>query len=767
MGLLLRSTARLTRDAGEMSKASMDLLNLEKLLNEIDWQPQWRPEADRAADYYDGKQLDMRVVGELSSRNQPLLVYNLIAPAIDGVLGIEAKTRVDWMVRADDDDGLDVALGLNERLNEASRLSLANRACSDAHGAQVKTGLGWVEVNRNPDPFGPPYRVQYIHRREIYWDWHAQQHDLSDARYLVRRKWLDVDRAEMAFPQHKELIHWAAKGWNGWSTAFETLGGDYATLVHAYSEMQGSSLNEETWWWDTERERVAVYEVWYRVPTQAVVLRSPDGAVFKYDRANPVHQAAVVGGHLKPEKAAFDVMRLAYFLGPHRVADVASPLPHNQFPYVPFWGFREDRSGIPYGLIRRMMSPQDEVNARRIKMMWLLSAKRVVMDEDATVEPLDKVLEEVQRPDGVILLNKNRKNRDAHSFNVEQDFALAAQQFEVLRDSVEMIRQTAGVYGSLLGDVSDAAQSGVAIASLVEQSSTTLAELLDNFRFAKQQVGEQLLALIVQDIGDRETLVVVDANKPTPTKRIALNARVLDEHGRQTISNQVQRTNAKVVLEDVQSTSGYRAQISNRLFELAQTLPDDLKVAVMDVLVETIDGLPQREELIKRIRAITGMGVDPESMTPEQLAEVEDKKAREKQLADLETAELEAKIQDLRARAARSQAAAEKDMAAADGQAHENRLTDAQTEQILAEMATLTQRLQDYAGRVSPQVDEEAAAVGRFEQAMPALQEMSALLSGPPGAAEPGAQAPPATPMAAPNPMGAMGMPQGDEPEPS
>lgn len=723
----MSSFGRYTRDAAPLGQGSMGLRDLERLLNEIDDQPVWRPEADRAADYYDGKQLDMRVVAELNDRNQPLLVYNLVGPAIDGVLGIEAKTRADWLVRADDDDAVDVALALNERLNEAARIAMANRACSDAHASQVKTGLGWVEVNRNANPFGSPYRVQYVHRREIYWDWHAQQPDLSDARYLVRHKRLDKDRGILAFPQHKELIEWAARGWQGWSNAFEDVRGDYVNLVHAYSEMQNSDL-DETWWWDTERERVTIYEVWYRVPTQAVVLKSPAGAVFQYDRNNPVHQAALAGGHLQAVHATFDTMRLAYFIGPHRVIDIPSPLPHDGFPYVPLWGFREDRTGIPYGLIRRMMSPQDEVNARRIKMMWLLSAKRVTMDEDATAEPIDKVLEEVQRPDGVVILNKDRKNRDAYSFRVEQDFQLAAQQFEVLRDSVEMIRETAGVYGSLLGDASDSAKSGVAIASLVEQSSTTLAELMDNYRFARQKIGEQLMSLIVQDIGEQEVMVVVDAHKPTPTKRITLNARVLTERG-PTMTNQVQRTKAKVVLDDVQATAGYRTQISNRLFELAQTLPDDLKMAVMDLLVETIDGLPQREELVRRIRAVTGMGVDVESMSPEQQAQMQAKQQQEQQARDLEAAELEAKIQEVRAKAARAAAAAQKDMAAADGQQYENRHTEAQTEKILAEMAEITRQLRDFNQRVEPQVADGAADLARFERVLPAVQELQALLA--------------------------------------
>ncbi|MBJ6919085.1 portal protein, partial [Vibrio cholerae] len=89
--------------------------------------------------------------------------------------------------------------------------------------------------------------------------------------------------------------------------------------------------------------------------------------------------------------------------------------------------------GEPYGLIARAIPAQDEVNFRRIKLTWLLQAKRVLMDEDATNMSQQQILEEVARPDGLIKLNPQRKNQKSISevFQVQQDFNIAAQQFNV------------------------------------------------------------------------------------------------------------------------------------------------------------------------------------------------------------------------------------------------------------------------------------------------------------------------------------------------
>ncbi len=708
-----------------VKKPGMELRQLESMLTEINAQPSWRDEAQRAAAYYDNKQLTPKQMQEHKDRGTAPLVYNLIGPTIDAVLGIEAKTRTDWIVRADDNKSREVAEGINEKLNEASRMSMASRARSDGYAAQVKTGLAWVEVNRNSDPFDYAYRTNYISRNEIHWDWHAKRPDLRDARYLVRERWLDEDRAMLAFPQHADLVKMAVTGWGDWSSLLVgTKPEQLVELTSAYTEYQDTVFAEDTWF-DTERRRVRVFEVWYRTVQRGAVLKLKDGRVIEFDKLNPIHRTAVALEHAKPIVGSFQKMRLAYFLGCHRIVDVPSPLPHDNFPYVPFWGFREDGTGIPYGLIRRMMSPQDEVNARRSKMMWLLSAKRTIMDRDATAMDIEEITDEVQRPDGVILLNPSRQNRDQYAFRIEQDFQLAAQQFEIMVESQKMIQDTAGVYSALMGRQDSGADSGVAIASLVEQGSTTLAELNDNYRFASRLMGEHLMALILQDLKGEETEVAVNLNKPQKTKYIQLNQRVVSEDGVVEVNNDVTRAKMQVALDDIQATAGYRAQIANRLFELVATVPDEVKVALLDVVVDATD-IPQREEIIKRIRQVTGMGVDPEEMTEEERAAAQQKQAMAQRTQELAIEEMAAKIAKLQASAARDRAGAENTDAQTASQKYADRKTDAETDKILAEMQQILGELNAMNKSLNAQVEDGAATIKAYESVLPDVMRMRA-----------------------------------------
>lgn len=634
------------------------------IVGDITLQPSWRAEADRAADYYDGKQYTPQEIAEMEERGQPVLIHNLIQPTINGVLGLEAKTRTDWKLLADDEQGLEVAEALNEKLLEAARITRTDRACADAYGAEVKVGLGWVEVTRDPDPFAYPYQVNYIHRREIWWDMHSQKPDLSDARWLMRKRQLDADEIAAAFPEHKALIEAVS---NGWESLTGILGEEETEayseeLLSAYQTHTTTDIHESDWW-DPERKRAWVTELWYRVWVKKPVLLYQNGDAVEYDEKNIRHVVDLARGRCTVEVRSFPKMRLAFFVGPHRLADLDSPHPHNKFPYVPFWGYREDRTGVPYGIIRSMMPAQDEINKRRSKLTWLLNAKLVIKDDDSVLDLSDDdIMERVLSGDGVISLNQHRKNRDANSFRVMTDLGVAQQQFTVMQDSQKVIQDVAGVYSAFLGQ-EGGAKSGVAIDSLIEQGTTTLAELNDNYRFARQLVGELLLAHIVQDIGQQETEVRINVNSPRPTRVVKLNERH-EDGGVSVVRNSVTQTKTRVVLSDVQNTPGYRQQMAQGLMDMAASLPPEYSAALIDLIAELMD-VPNREEVLKRIRQVSGMGINPEDMSDEERAAYE----REQQIAqmakdmELEAKKLElddmaAKIREVNAKAAKMESLA-------------------------------------------------------------------------------------------------------------
>lgn len=582
-----------------------------KFVDETRAQPAFRTAMDRAVDYYDGNQLTAEVLSNLDNMGFTSLMTNLIKPAIDTVLGLQAKSRTDYRMVSDDDAHQEVAEALSAKLKEVERETRADRACSDAYGGQVKAGLGWVHVTRSTDPFAYQYKVETVHRREMFWDWSSKEPDLSDARYVLRQKWYPVDQVAAALPEHAPLINASASGWQpDWMQRAR----ESTTLMNAWE--QESRISVSAWdWRNIDNRRVAIQECWYAVYVRGLVLKLPDRTV-EFDAKNNLHMAAISTGMLKPEAAVYRKLRVSMWFGPHLLQDIDPGV--TKLPYVPFWGFREDLTGTPYGLIRNMIPLQDEVNARRRKLMWLLSSKRVQIDSDALdarFNSFEDLVNEISRPDSMLVTNPGRANQN-NSIKIESDLGLSHQQFEILQEAKQGIQDAAGVFNSMMGK-GDGAHSGVAINGLIEQGSNTLGELNDNFNFGRQLVGERLVDLIRQDMKGK-AVTVMTGPQEAKRKSIFLNKPKIDDlTGVQYLHNDTEKASVKVALEEVPSTPAYRAQQQQMMGDMVKSLPPEMQAPLVPFLIDGSD-LPQRHQMSALLRQSLGQaGPDGAAQDPQ------------------------------------------------------------------------------------------------------------------------------------------------------
>src|SRR5215217_1155126 len=184
------------------------------ICRDIREQPKWRADADTDCDYYDGAQLSAEVMQRLKNAGIPQQDSNLIKPTINAVLGLEARSRTDYRITADDESQAEIGQALSAKIKEVETEARADRAMSDAYSSMIRAGIGWVEVSREFDPLKYPFRVREVHRNDIYWDWTSREPDLSDARYLRRDKWVDRVQAAMMFSDQSALVE---NAWNGWA----------------------------------------------------------------------------------------------------------------------------------------------------------------------------------------------------------------------------------------------------------------------------------------------------------------------------------------------------------------------------------------------------------------------------------------------------------------------------------------------------------------------------------------------------------------------
>lgn len=660
----------------------MEPAEFANILMEIQEQPAYRVNADVECDYYDGNQLDSETLIAMKELGMAPIIENLTAPTVDAVLGLEAKTRLDWKIATSaDEDFSEVAEAMNYRMKQAESESMADRACSDAFAAQVKAGSGWVEVAREHNPFLYPHRVSFVHRNEVFWDFRGKRPDTLDWRYLVRKRWHDVDVVQKTFPGKAELLNLSGAGWSGMDPTMLMDGGRSTGLAMDYGRERGWT-HEEQEWRDTFRKRLCLSEVWYRRWIRGHVLKTPDGRVIEFDRKNRDHIEAVAYDLVQVRSALYTKVRLAWFVGPHKLADMPTPYKHDKFPYVPFFGKREDMTGVPYGLIRAMKPLQDEVNARNTKMIWLLAAKRVTMTEGVTKDSPDLVRREAARPDAMHVLDP-QKVAQGGMFKVETDFQLNAQQYSALQDKRQALKNVAGVYASFEGNQKGNI-SGIAANTLVEQSTQTLAEIFDNYQFARRQVGDLLMSLIIEDIGDKPMDIKID-NEINGAKTVKLN--VPDERG--LLTNDVQRARLKVALSDVPGTASYRQQRLMALTEITKSLPPQYQGLVLDFVMAATD-LPERGEIVKRLRKALQLGDQEAPKTPEEAEAFQAAQAEQQQAAALQQRAVELDLADKEARVGKTTAEAARAQAQADAAAA-GPIDAAMIQQLTEQVAMLTE----------------------------------------------------------------------------
>lgn len=617
------------------------------IMLEIQRQPAWRKEADRACDYYDGNQIDAPTLQAMADIGMAPIVENIMAPTIDSVLGMEVKNRLDFQVKPEDDDSYeDVASAVNHQVNEAERRSKADASCSDAFAAQVKCGLGWVYVGSEEDPFKYPHKSEYVHRNEIHWDFKDRTATLENARWLTRRRWYDTEQLALVFPDKAELLDNTSTAWSTLDNSLLMDGGKSTDLAMDFNRERAWTILEQEWR-DSFRKRLCLSEVWYRRWVRGKILKSPTGRVVEFDETNTQHIMAVQSGQIEMREATYSKVRLSWWVGPHCLGDIESPYKHGRIPYVPFFGKREDMTGIPYGLGRPIIPMQDEVNARNTKMIWLLAAKRVTMTEGVT--DIEEARTEAARPDAVHVLSAS-KMQAGGVFKVESDFGLNSQQYQALVDKRAAIKNVAGVYAAFEGSAHNV--SGVAADTMMQQTAQTLAVIYANQRSARIAVGELLMSNVIQEMGNQETEVKLKDSTGAAPKSIVLNQRT--EHG---MTNDVQRAMLRLSLTDIPSTASYRQQQSTSFAEIIKSLPPQMQAQLMDIYLASTD-MPQKEQAIERIKKMIGTqdgAPDPQIQIMQQQlqelqaqlqqaqAQVQDKSADR----ELKSRELDIKEQDV------------------------------------------------------------------------------------------------------------------------
>jgi hypothetical protein len=652
-------------------------------------------------DYYDNDQWSESDAEELRERGQAPICYNVITQSINWVIGSEKRGRSDFKVLPrgkEDAKPAQKKTQLMKYLSDVNRTPFnRSRSFEDA----VKVGLGWIESGVTERDNGEPIYNRYESWRNMLYDSASTEFDLSDARYVIRVKWVDLDVAIAMFPQRAALLERSA------STS-ERYGTDLANgdEIMDFAEDEMDSLGRGMSDYSVERRRVRMIEVWFRKPenVQKIVAGQRQGEVF--DEQDPNHQALVDAGQSVVASRMMMTMNLCIMTTSGMCYVGRSPYKHNKFPFIPVWGYRRGRDNLPYGMIRAMRDIQDDVNKRASKALFILSTNKIIMDEGA-VDNIADLMEEASRPDGVII----KKHGKELTLNVDRELAPA--HLQIMSQSINMIQSVSGVTDEQMGKTTNA-KSGVAIQARQDQGSKSTSKLFDNLRYAFQCDGEITLSLCEQYFTEQKQFRITN-QRGTP-EFVDVNDGLPE--------NDITRTQADFIISDSEWRASLRQAQAQQLAEMMPTLPPNVQLVLLDLLIEELD-LPNGEEMVKRIRQITGMR-DPDATepTPEEVAAEQAQAAAQQQQQELAAAQL----RNLNAKSIKDETNAQKtmvDTVLASVQAQQTAVEAAQVSLLNPAILPVADALLHEAGYKSQSEEEAQQAQEQAMQQQQAAQQQA------------------------------------------
>lgn len=556
-------------------------------------------------DYYDSKQWSDEDAAVLKERGQEPVVFNMIATSIDWILGAERRQRMDWHIlpkRKEDSGEAEAKTKLLKYISDVSNVPLQrSRAFEDA----VKGGVGWLDTGVRSDPTREPVYVEYEDWRNVWYDPLAKKQDLSDGRFLFRSKWMDLDMAMMLWPEQAPSLKTVTRD--------DLVDQDAEGVDDIDSERAEDSHDVAM------RSRIRVIECWYKVPMRLQIMRGPELGVLdgeEFDETNHDHLMLAAYGLAEVFEAVKQKMRVMIYAGDVVLFDDWSPYRHNRFPLVPIWAKRRTRDGSPYGPIRNMRSPQNDLNKRRSKALFILSTNKIIADDNAT-DDWEEFQDEASRPDGLL------RKRPGSEVTVFSETALADAHTQLMDQDAMYIQDASGVTNENLGRDTNTI-SGKAIEAKQEQGRTVTIRIFDNHRHAYQAVGQILLSLMEQYYTDEKQIRIGKDKGKYEFQEI--NAMQPDG----TILNDITASKADFTVSETDFNDTLRQSLFEAMSEMITRIDPGVAMQLLDMVVDLSD-LPGKDAIVARIREINGM--DDPDIDPHDEEAMQRKQARDEQKA--------------------------------------------------------------------------------------------------------------------------------------
>ncbi len=443
-------------------------------------------EQQQSRHYYHGAQYTPDEIRLLRNRRQPIITYNRTGRKIDQIIGVLQRIRTDpkaYPRSPKGADGAEIATQSVRAVLEANDWEFIDALC--AAQAAIE-GIGGLEIKLvDGDQHDPDVALKAIAGDDFFYDPRSFEAHFDDARYMGIAKWLDVEAAVELFPEKEMELR----------TLMVETGFDLTT--HSDREFKWIYVNEK---------RLRLVEQWYR--------------------------------HNGKWYWAFYCSHILLDQGVSPFVDERGR-PMNRFM---MFSANVDHDGDRYGYPRNLKGPQDELNQRRSKTLFMSNVTRLIAQKGA-VDDVERARKEYARPDGYVEYNPGFEK--PHPDDKTADLQA---QLSLMQDARTEIESFANITPDLITRDIPGDHSGVAINMLQRAGIAELGPFLRNWKVWKKRVYRAIWN-VVQRTWTHERFVRVTDSQGL-AQFFQLNAQEFDQWNRPIIVNAVGNLSVEMTMDE-------------------------------------------------------------------------------------------------------------------------------------------------------------------------------------------------------------------------
>lgn len=550
------------------------------------WQS-WRDEAKEDYGFVAGDQWRNEDRDKMAKEGRPAITINKIKPQINILSGYQRSNRLDFdfLPRTSDDAKLcEVRKGMTKYVMDETDYEYAE---SQVFLDGAICGIGWFEVKYQFDyeSFDGEVKIKRISPFSVYPDPEAREQDYSDAKFILRARWMDKEELISLYPEYKMEI-------------------EAQYDVYDKDEPLDGYVGVEPLWYQRESHKLRLVECWYKETKRQTVYVLPDGTVLDGLRREELETLQLMGQAPRKMRVPRSKVRVCIFFSEVVLEEIDSPYEHGEFPFVPFVVYNFGEGDLAAGVVRDIKDPQREVNKRRSQMLHVLNTSSNsgwIMEEGAMTPQDERNLHQSGARPGVVI--KTLSGRMG-SLQRMQPPAPPSGLFEAGQQSEQDIPNISGINESLMGVQMPAQASGRAIELKQRQGITHIVPLFDNLRLAKKKIAYLLWGkrnrkgLIPQYYTEAKVYRIIGKNGKQ--QFVPVNQPVVDPltGAIQETLNDLSQGEFDVIISDTTANATQRISQFWSLTDAVGKLgiPGEM---VFDILLDLSD-IPNKEDVIQR-----------------------------------------------------------------------------------------------------------------------------------------------------------------------